>query len=107
MSRRKRPTPARSCGSWPQADQLLAAGKDVADVCRELQVVEAVHRRARPPLTRMPRCVRSCGLMRGRIRGGDSGGPVTTLAVGLARQSPEDPTPLARRRLTRAAASAP
>ncbi|MEV4605076.1 IS3 family transposase [Amycolatopsis sp. NPDC049253] len=47
MSTRKRHTPEQVVRKLTQADQLLAEGKDVAVVCRELQVTEATYYRWR------------------------------------------------------------
>jgi putative transposase len=47
MSTRKRHTPEQVVRKLTEADRLLAEGKDVADVCRALQVSEATHHRWR------------------------------------------------------------
>lgn len=47
MTTRKRHTPGQLVGKLTQADRLLAEGKDVADVCRELQVSEQTYYRWR------------------------------------------------------------
>lgn len=46
MSTRKH-TPEQVVRKLTQADQLLAEGKDVVDVCRELQITEATYYRWR------------------------------------------------------------
>jgi len=43
MTTRKRHTPEQVVRKLTQADRLLADGKDVADVCRELQVSEQTY----------------------------------------------------------------
>ncbi len=47
MTTRKRHTPEQVVRKLTQADRLLAGGKDVADVCRELQVSEQTYYRWR------------------------------------------------------------
>src|SRR3954449_10908431 len=47
MTTRKRHTPERVVRKLTQADRLLGEGKDVADVCRELQVTEQTYYRWR------------------------------------------------------------
>jgi transposase-like protein len=47
MATRKRHTPEQIVRKLTTADRLLAEGKDVADVCRELQVTEASYYRWR------------------------------------------------------------
>jgi putative transposase len=47
MTTRKRHTPEQVVRNLTQADRLLADGKDVADVCRELQVSEQTYYRWR------------------------------------------------------------
>ena len=47
MSTRKRHTPEQVVRKLTEADRLLAKGKDVADVCRALQVSEATYHRWR------------------------------------------------------------
>jgi transposase-like protein len=47
MSTRKRHTPEQVVRKLTEADRLLAGGKDVADVCRALQVSEATYHRWR------------------------------------------------------------
>src|SRR3712207_5650614 len=47
MMTRKRHTPEQVVRKLTQADRLLADGKDVADVCRELQVSEQTYYRWR------------------------------------------------------------
>ncbi len=47
MTTRKRHTPEQVVRKLTQADRLLADGKDVADVCRELQVSEQTYYRWR------------------------------------------------------------
>ena len=47
MTTRKRHTPEQVVRKLTQADRLLAEGKDVADVCRELQVSEQTYYRWR------------------------------------------------------------
>ncbi|GAA3551982.1 hypothetical protein GCM10022222_39460 [Amycolatopsis ultiminotia] len=47
MSTRKRHTPEQVVRKLTRADQILAEGKDVAEVCRELQVTEATYDRWR------------------------------------------------------------
>jgi putative transposase len=47
MATRKRHTPEQVVRKLAQADRLLADGKDVADVCRELQVSEQTYYRWR------------------------------------------------------------
>ena len=47
MSTRKRRTPEQVVRKLTQADRLLAEGKEVADVCRALQVSEATYHRWR------------------------------------------------------------
>jgi putative transposase len=47
MTTRKRHTPEQVVRLLAQADRLLAEGKDVADVCRELQVSEPTYYRWR------------------------------------------------------------
>lgn len=47
MATRKRHTPEQIVRKLATADRLLAEGKDVADVCRELQVTEASYYRWR------------------------------------------------------------
>jgi putative transposase len=43
MASRKRHTPEQVVRKLAQADRLLGEGKDVADVCRELQVFEQTY----------------------------------------------------------------
>jgi putative transposase len=43
MATRKRHTPEQVVRKLTQADRMLAEGKDVADVCRELQVAEQTY----------------------------------------------------------------
>jgi len=45
MATRKRHTPEQVVRKFTQADRLLGEGKDVADVCRELQVSEQTYYR--------------------------------------------------------------
>ena len=47
MTTRKRHTPEQVVRKLTQADRLLADSKDVADVCRELQVSEQTYYRWR------------------------------------------------------------
>src|SRR3954463_217101 len=47
MTTRKRHTPEQVVRKLTQADRLLGEGKDVADVCRELQVSEQTYYRWR------------------------------------------------------------
>ena len=47
MSTRKRHTTEQVVRKLTDADRLLAEGKDVADVCRALQVSEATYHRWR------------------------------------------------------------
>jgi putative transposase len=47
MASRKRHTPEQVVRKLTQADRMLAEGKEVADVCRELQVTEATYYRWR------------------------------------------------------------
>jgi transposase-like protein len=47
MTTRKRQTPEQVVRKLTQADRLLADGKDIADVCRELQVSEQTYYRWR------------------------------------------------------------
>jgi len=47
MTTRKRHTPEQVVRKLTQADRLLADGKDVADVCRQLQVSEQTYYRWR------------------------------------------------------------
>src|ERR1700743_2093140 len=47
MATRKRHTPAQIAGKRAQADRMLGEGKDVAEVCRELQVSEQTYYRWR------------------------------------------------------------
>ena len=47
MTTRKRHTPEQVVRKLTQADRLLREGKDVADVCRELQVSEQTYYRWR------------------------------------------------------------
>jgi putative transposase len=47
MTTRKRHTPEQVVRKLTQADRLLSEGKDVADVCRELQVSEQTYYRWR------------------------------------------------------------
>lgn len=47
MTMRKRHTPEQVVRKLTQADRLLGEGKDVADVCRELQVSEQTYYRWR------------------------------------------------------------
>src|SRR5437588_7474041 len=47
MRTRKRHTPEQVVRKLTEADRLLAEGKDVADVCRALQVSEATYHRWR------------------------------------------------------------
>jgi putative transposase len=47
MTTRKRHTPEQVVRKLTQADRLLADGKDVGDVCRELQVSEQTYYRWR------------------------------------------------------------
>jgi putative transposase len=47
MATRKRHTPEQVVRKLQHADRLLADGKDVADVCRELQVSEQTYYRWR------------------------------------------------------------
>lgn len=47
MATRKRHTPEQVVRKLAQADRMLAEGKDVADVCRELQVSERTYYRWR------------------------------------------------------------
>jgi transposase len=45
MATRKRHTPERVVRKLAQADRMLGEGRDVADVCRELQVSEQTYYR--------------------------------------------------------------
>ncbi len=56
MSTRKRHTPEQVVRKLTEADRLLAEGKDVADVCRALQVSEATYHRWRNQCGRQPGC---------------------------------------------------
>ena len=47
MTTRKRHTPEQVVRKLTQADRMLADGKDVADVCRQLQVSEQTYYRWR------------------------------------------------------------
>jgi putative transposase len=47
MATRRRHTPGQVVRKLAQADRLLGEGKDVADVCRELQVSEQTYYRWR------------------------------------------------------------
>jgi putative transposase len=47
MATRRRHTPEQVVRKLQQADRLLSEGKDVADVCRELQVSEQTYYRWR------------------------------------------------------------
>ena len=47
MTTRKRQTPEQVVRKLTQADRLLADGKDIADVCRELQASEQTYYRWR------------------------------------------------------------
>ena len=47
MATRKRHTPEQAVRKLTQADRLLTDGKDIADVCRELQVSEQTYYRWR------------------------------------------------------------
>src|SRR5690348_17964234 len=47
MATRKRHTPEQVVRKLAQADRMLGEGKDVADVCRELQVSEQTYYRWR------------------------------------------------------------
>jgi putative transposase len=47
MATRKRHTPQQVVRKLTQADRLLAEGKEIADVCRELQVSEQTYYRWR------------------------------------------------------------
>ena len=47
MTTRRRHTPEQVVRKLAQADQMLAEGKDVADVCRRLQVSEQTYYRWR------------------------------------------------------------
>ena len=47
MTTRKRRTPEQVVRKLTQADRLLTDGKDIADVCRELQVSEQTYYRWR------------------------------------------------------------
>ena len=47
MTTRKRHTPEQVVRQLTQADRLLTDGKDIADVCRELQVSEQTYYRWR------------------------------------------------------------
>ena len=47
MTTRRRHTPEQVVRKLTQADRLLAEGKDVADVCRELGVAEQTYYRWR------------------------------------------------------------
>jgi transposase-like protein len=47
MTTRKRHAPEQVVRKLTQADRLLADGKDIADVCRELQVSEQTYYRWR------------------------------------------------------------
>jgi transposase-like protein len=47
MATRKRHTPEQVVRKLTQADRLLTDGKDIADVCRELQVSEQTYYRWR------------------------------------------------------------
>ena len=47
MTTRKRHTPEQVVRKLTQADRLLSGGKDIADVCRELQVSEQTYYRWR------------------------------------------------------------
>ena len=49
MTTRRRHTPEQVVRKLTQADRLLAEGKDVADVCRELGVWEQTYYRWRNP----------------------------------------------------------
>jgi hypothetical protein len=46
MASRKRHTPEQVVRKLAQADRMLSEGRDVADVCRELQVSEQTYYRA-------------------------------------------------------------
>src|SRR5215213_2845033 len=52
MTTRKRHTPEQVVRKLTQADRLLSEGKDVADVCREMQVSEQTYCRWRNPFGR-------------------------------------------------------
>ena len=47
MSTRRKHTPEQVVRKLTEADRLLAEGKDVADVCRTLQISEATYHRWR------------------------------------------------------------
>jgi putative transposase len=47
MATRKKPTPEQVVRKLATADRMLSEGKDVADVCRELQVSEQTYYRWR------------------------------------------------------------
>jgi putative transposase len=47
MATRKRHTPEQVVRKLAQADRMLADGKDVGDVCREMQVSEKTYYRRR------------------------------------------------------------
>jgi len=47
MSTRRKHTPEQVVRKLTEADRLLAEGKDVADVCRALQISEATYHRWR------------------------------------------------------------
>jgi transposase-like protein len=47
MTTRKRHSPEQVVRKFAQADRMLAEGKDVADVCRELQIAEQTYYRWR------------------------------------------------------------
>lgn len=47
MATRKRHTPEQVVRKLSEADRLLSEGKDVADVCRHLQITEATYYRWR------------------------------------------------------------
>jgi putative transposase len=47
MTTRKRHTPEQVVRKLTKADRMLAVGKDIADVCRELQVSEQTYYRWR------------------------------------------------------------
>ena len=85
MAPRKRHTPEQVVRKLTQADRMLAVGKDIADVCRELQVSEQTYyrwrreihyrrdadRRARSCCRRT--CMPLCAALRQRARAGVHG----------------------------------
>ena len=54
MATRNRHSPEQVVRKLTQADRMMAEGKDIADVCRELQVSEQTYYRWRNQFGAMP-----------------------------------------------------